>query len=211
MYIEMPKSPISLSKKSFNCQKMCENLDITKPITAQQGVFAAYTDGSEIKKVNLGHGVLCVFQCVDGKAYVLGSPSRLSEDGKSFELQASTGGRVTERVSIKESLQNTLNYKTHQKFPSLDEFSFSSTYFCHRDSKWDMCYLTCIANSKKTYKMEELKNIVKSINDESEKKPEASKERFFYGIYELSEVVSAAQKTKDLPQKPGTPLKNHFT
>lgn len=201
-----------ITKETFNCEKIYENLDATKPITEQEGVFITYTEGNEIKKAYPGHGLLCIFQSVDGKNYILGSPRANPAADKPIELQASIGGRVTEGVSIKDSLQKAIDYKTHGKFPSLNAFSFSPIYFCHRKHEWDMCYLTLTATSTKKYTLDELKEMAKSINAVSETKAE-NKERFFYEIYELSEVIPAAQKTNGLPEgsgKPSTPLKNHL-
>lgn len=212
--ISKTPTPYPITKETFNCEKIYEHLDATKPITEQEGVFTTYTEGNEIKKAYPGHGVLCVFQGVDGKHYILGSPRPNPAADKPIELQASIGGRVTDGVSIKDSLQKTVDYKAHGKFPSLNEFSFSPLYFCHRKHEWDMCYLTLTATSTKKYTLEELKEMVKSINDISQTKAESSKERFFYEIYELSEVIPAAQKTNGLSEgsgKPATPLKNHLS
>lgn len=214
MYTEISKAPTSypLIKEKFNCEKLYEKLDITKPIHEQEGMFTAYLDNNKEVNVEPGHGVLCIFQGMDGKNYILGSPRINPAADKPIELQASIGGRVTKGMSIKDSLQKTLDYKTHEKFPSLNEFSFSSSYFCHRKYEWDMCYLTLIATSTKKYSLDELKEIAISINTASKTKAE-SKDHFFYEVYELKEIISAAQKTKGLPEgsgKPETLLKNYL-
>lgn len=178
----------------FKLKKSNTTLNPSNPINDQQDVCLQYRVGEDIKNVSPGNGTICIFQGTDGNNYVLSSSRPYPQLPNVKGLQVSIGSAANVSVSLEESLQEAITKKTYSKFPSLKEFSIAKDYFCNRDygDNWNMCYLTTIAISKKKYSVAELKDMADSINAVAQTKPE--REQFFYGIYELAPIVTAAQQ-----------------